>query len=73
MGRAGSDRLGKLGIGNGDSLLGPSKLLSGVGGGSISRDCQVAAVLAHEIGHVIHRHGAQRMAKEQFKQRVAGA
>ncbi len=34
---------------------------------------QVAGVMGHEIGHVIHRHGVQRMAKQNLLQGVAGA
>lgn len=31
-------------------------------------EAEVAAVLGHEVGHVIHRHGAEHMAKGQFGQ-----
>ena len=34
---------------------------------------QLAGVLAHEIGHVIERHGAERLAKMQLTQGLAGA
>ncbi len=34
---------------------------------------QLAGVLGHEIGHVIHRHSAQQMAKGEFYQGLAGA
>lgn len=34
---------------------------------------QLAGVLGHEIGHVIHRHSAQQMAKSSFYQGLAGA
>jgi predicted Zn-dependent protease len=34
---------------------------------------QLAGVLAHEIGHVIERHGNQQMAKQQFFQGLAAA
>jgi predicted Zn-dependent protease len=34
---------------------------------------QLAGVLAHEIGHVIERHGNQRMADQQFWQGIAAA
>lgn len=34
---------------------------------------QVAGVMGHEIGHVIHRHGIQRMAKQNLLQGIAGA
>ncbi len=34
---------------------------------------QLAGVLWHEVGHVIHRHSAQQMAKSEFYQGLAGA
>lgn len=34
---------------------------------------QLAGVLGHEIGHVIHRHGAEHMAKQQLLQGLTGA
>jgi predicted Zn-dependent protease len=34
---------------------------------------QLAGVLGHEIGHVVARHSAQRMAKDQLTQGVTGA
>ncbi len=34
---------------------------------------QLAGVLGHEIGHVLSRHGAQQMAKQEFTQGLAGA
>lgn len=34
---------------------------------------QLAGVLGHEIGHVVARHGAQRMAKDQLTQGITGA
>lgn len=34
---------------------------------------QLAGVLGHEIGHVVHRHSAQQMAKGEFYQGLAGA
>ena len=34
---------------------------------------QLAGVLGHEIGHVIERHGAERMASGKLFQRIAGA
>lgn len=34
---------------------------------------QLAGVLGHEIGHVLSRHGAQRMAKQQLTQGLTGA
>ncbi|MCC9602102.1 M48 family metalloprotease [Stieleria sp. JC731] len=39
----------------------------------LTRDDQLAAVLSHEIGHVVHRHASQRMAKAQLKMRSAMA
>jgi len=36
--------------------------------GRLENDDQLAGVLGHEIGHVIHRHGAERMAKSGFIQ-----
>lgn len=34
----------------------------------LQNEAQLAGVLGHEIGHVIHRHGAQHMAQGQFGQ-----
>lgn len=34
----------------------------------LQNEAQLAGVLGHEIGHVIHRHGAQHMAKGEFGQ-----
>jgi beta-barrel assembly-enhancing protease len=34
---------------------------------------QVAGVMGHEIGHVIHRHGNQQLAKAQLAQGLSGA
>lgn len=34
---------------------------------------QLAGVLGHEIGHVIERHGAERLAKDQLTQGLVGA
>ncbi len=39
----------------------------------LSTDGQLAGVLAHEIGHVLSRHGAQRMAKQSLTEGLAGA
>ncbi|MCA9728423.1 MAG: M48 family metallopeptidase [Candidatus Eisenbacteria bacterium] len=39
----------------------------------LETDGQLAGVLAHEIGHVIERHGAQHLAKEQLTQGLTGA
>jgi beta-barrel assembly-enhancing protease len=38
-----------------------------------TRDDQLAGVLAHEMTHVIARHGAQRLAKDQLIQGLSGA
>jgi beta-barrel assembly-enhancing protease len=34
---------------------------------------QLAGVLGHEVGHVVHRHSAQQMAKSSFYQGLVGA
>jgi predicted Zn-dependent protease len=34
---------------------------------------QLASVLGHEVGHVVARHGAQRIAKQQLSQGLTGA
>lgn len=39
----------------------------------LKNEAQLAGVLGHEIGHVIHRHSAQQMAKGQFGQSLVGA
>lgn len=39
----------------------------------LGSDDQVAGVLAHEISHVLARHGAQQMAKAQLTQGLTGA
>jgi predicted Zn-dependent protease len=39
----------------------------------LSSENQLAGVLGHEIGHVIHRHGAERMAKMELTQGLTGA
>ena len=39
----------------------------------MTEEGQLAGVLGHEIGHVIERHGAERMASGQFFQRVGAA
>lgn len=36
-------------------------------------EAQVAGVMAHEIGHVVARHSAQRLAKQQLTQGLTGA
>ena len=39
----------------------------------MTHEGQLAGVLGHEIGHVIERHGAERMASGKFFQRIASA
>jgi beta-barrel assembly-enhancing protease len=39
----------------------------------LQTDGQVAGVLGHEIGHVVARHGAEHIAKEQLTQGLTGA
>lgn len=39
----------------------------------LETDGQLAGVLGHEIGHVLERHGAQRMAKQELTQGLVGA
>jgi beta-barrel assembly-enhancing protease len=39
----------------------------------LENEAQVAGILGHEIGHVIERHSAERMAKDQLQQQLAGA
>ncbi len=39
----------------------------------LTTDGQLAGVLGHEIGHVLSRHGAQRMAKQSLTEGLAGA
>jgi predicted Zn-dependent protease len=39
----------------------------------LDNEAQLAGVLGHEIGHVIHRHGAEHMAKGQLGQSIVGA
>src|SRR5690606_10932710 len=36
-------------------------------------EAQLAGVLGHEIGHVIHRHAAERMANQQLGQSLVAA
>jgi predicted Zn-dependent protease len=36
-------------------------------------DAMLAGVLGHEIGHVVHRHGAEHLAKQNLLQGLAGA
>lgn len=39
----------------------------------LATEAQVAGVLAHEIGHVVGRHGAEHIAKQQLTQGLTGA
>ena len=39
----------------------------------LSTEDQLAGVLGHEVGHVVARHGAERIAKEQLSQGLTGA
>ena len=39
----------------------------------LSTDGQLAGVLGHEVGHVLERHGAQRLAQQKLTQGLAGA
>jgi predicted Zn-dependent protease len=39
----------------------------------LETDGQLAGVIGHEMGHVLSRHGAQQMAKQQLGQGLAGA
>lgn len=41
--------------------------------GRLETEGQVAGVLAHEIGHVVERHGAERLAQQGLMQGVVGA
>lgn len=41
--------------------------------GRLKSEDQLAGVLGHEVGHVIHRHSAQQMAKTDFYQGMVGA
>ena len=39
----------------------------------LSNEAQLAGVLGHEVGHVLGRHSAERIAKDQLAQSVVGA
>ena len=39
----------------------------------LENEAQLAGILGHEIGHVIERHGAERMRKQELGQQLAGA
>jgi predicted Zn-dependent protease len=39
----------------------------------LQNEDQLAGVLGHEVGHVIHRHGAERIAKMELTQGLTGA
>jgi predicted Zn-dependent protease len=39
----------------------------------LGSEAQLAGVLGHEVGHVVHRHSAEHLAKQQFTQTLIGA
>ncbi len=39
----------------------------------LSSEAELAGVLGHEVGHVVHRHSAEHLAKQQFTQVLVGA
>jgi predicted Zn-dependent protease len=39
----------------------------------LGSEAQLAGVLGHEVGHVVHRHSAEHLAKQQFTQVLVGA
>ena len=39
----------------------------------LSNEAELAGVLGHEVGHVVARHGAEHLAKQQFSQTLVGA
>jgi predicted Zn-dependent protease len=41
--------------------------------GRLGSEAQLAGVLGHEVGHVVHRHSAEHLAKQQFTQVLVGA
>ncbi|MEZ4911876.1 MAG: M48 family metallopeptidase [Saprospiraceae bacterium] len=41
--------------------------------GRLQNEDQLAGVIGHEIGHVIHRHGAERIAKMELTEGLTGA
>ena len=41
--------------------------------GRLSSEAELAGVLGHEVGHVLGRHAAERIAKSQLGQQIAGA
>jgi beta-barrel assembly-enhancing protease len=41
--------------------------------GKLKTEGELAGVLGHEVGHVVARHSAQRMAKQQLTQGITGA
>lgn len=53
---------------NAFALPGGQIFITGALFGRLQNEDQLAGVLGHEIGHVIHRHGAERMARSGFIQ-----
>ena len=39
----------------------------------LKSEAELAAVLGHEVGHVVGRHGAEQLSKQQFAQALVGA
>ena len=39
----------------------------------LDTDAKLAGVLGHEVGHVVHRHGAEHLAQQQLTQGIVGA
>lgn len=39
----------------------------------LKNEAELAAVLGHEVGHVVGRHGAEQLSKQQFAQALVGA
>jgi predicted Zn-dependent protease len=40
---------------------------------ALKSEAELAAVLGHEVGHVVGRHGAEQLSKQQFAQALVGA
>jgi predicted Zn-dependent protease len=41
--------------------------------GRLTNEAQLAGILGHEVGHVLGRHAAERIAKDQLAQSIVGA